>query len=91
MFKLQVQSSDQYLNILGGSQENGAEACQGNTPTTDNFLWQFIPVEDNHFKLRVKHSGQYLNILNGSEENGAEACQGNTPTTPNFFWRVVPA
>ena len=39
--KIQVKSSGQFLNILNASPENGASACQGNNPTTDNFLWKY--------------------------------------------------
>jgi hypothetical protein len=85
-----VKSSGQYLNILNASQENGAPACQGNTPTTDNFLWQFeeSPNDPGYYLLKVKSSGQYLNILSASNQPGAIACQGNTPTTDNFLWKV---
>ncbi len=86
---IKVKSSGQYLNILNASKDNGALACQGNTPTTDNFLWQFIPAGGAYFKLQVKSSGQYLNILNASKDNGAFACKGNAPTTDNFLWRIV--
>ncbi|EHQ25200.1 RICIN domain-containing protein [Mucilaginibacter paludis] len=88
--KIQVKSSGQYLNILNASQANGAEACQGDTPTTDNFLWQLIPSSTvGYYLIKVASSGQYLNILNASQTNGAEACQGDTPTTDNFLWKVI--
>ena len=89
--KIQVKSSSQYLNILNASKDNGAAACQGNTPTTDNFIWELIPstTVGGYFLIKVKSSGQYLNILNASKDNGALACQGNTPTTDNFLWRIV--
>jgi hypothetical protein len=41
-FNLRVKSSDQYLNILDGSQLNGALACQGTNNSTPNFLWKLI-------------------------------------------------
>ena len=86
--KIQVKSSGQFLNILNASPENGASACQGNNPTTDNFLWEIIPSQiGGYFLLKVKSSGQFLNILNASPENGASACQCNNPTTDNFLWK----
>ncbi len=38
-YYLQVKSSGQWLNIEGASNQNGAFACQGNDPTTDDYLW----------------------------------------------------
>ena len=38
-YYLQVKSSGQWLNIEGSSNQVGAVACQGDDPTTDNFLW----------------------------------------------------
>jgi hypothetical protein len=43
-FYLKVQSSGQYLNILNGSNQNGALACQGTNNTTDNFIWTLTEV-----------------------------------------------
>lgn len=88
--KLQVKSSGQYLNILNGGPANGTFACQGNTPTTNNFLWEIeAPDSDGWSLIQVKSSGQYLNILDGGNRNGKVACQGNRPTTPNFLWKIV--
>lgn len=91
--KLQVKSSGQYLNISGGGNENGTTACQGNTPTTNNFLWKLIdaPGQPGWYLIQVDSSGQYLNILNGGTVNGTVACQGNTPTTDNFLWKLTNA
>ena len=92
-FKLQVKSSGQYLNISGGGNVNGTTACQGNTPTTNNFLWKLIdaPGQPGWYLIQVDSSGQYLNILNGGNVNGTVACQGNTPTTDNFLWKLTNA
>jgi hypothetical protein len=89
-FQMQVESSGQFLNILNGSLENGAEACQGTDNTTGNFLWAIIPSSSpGYFFFKVASSGQYLNILNGSQDNGAKACQGTNKTTDNFLWQFV--
>ncbi|MCL1127520.1 RICIN domain-containing protein [Shewanella surugensis] len=87
--KLQVKSSEQYLNISGASMENAAKACQGSMPTTDNFLWKIIPQQDGYVQLQVKSSGQYLNIYGASMDNSAKACQGSIPTTDNFLWKII--
>lgn len=95
--KLQVKSSGQYLNISGGGSVNGTTACQGNTPTTDNFLWKVTDAPNNAgwSLIQVKSSGQYLNILNNANNNGATAGQGilsdlnNAP--PNFLWKLTNA
>ncbi len=88
--KLQVKSSGQYLNILRGGNTNGTSACQGITPTTNNFLWEIkAPDSDGWSLIQVKSSNQYLNILNSGNLNGTVACQGNTPTTDNFLWKIV--
>lgn len=44
--KIQVKSSNQYLNIFNGGNANGTVACQGNIPTTTNFLWMQSPAKD---------------------------------------------
>ncbi|WP_273273549.1 RICIN domain-containing protein [Maribacter polysiphoniae] len=91
--KFQVKSSGQYLNIIYGGNANGTSACQGNTPTTDNFIWQILDAPNNpgwHL-IQVNSSGQYLNIFNGGNANGTRACQGNTPTTDNFLWKFINA
>ncbi len=44
--KIQVKSSSQYLNIFNGGNANGTVACQGNTPTTPNFLWMQSPAKN---------------------------------------------
>jgi Ricin-type beta-trefoil lectin domain-like len=91
-FLLKVKSSNQFLNILNGSQANGAQACQGENDSTNNFLWELVAIPGtNRFHLKVQSSGQFLNILNGSQANGAEACQGNNPSTNNFAWQIIPA
>jgi hypothetical protein len=92
-FKLQVKSSGQYLNISGGGNTNGTTACQGNTPTTNNFLWKLIDAPGNPgwYLIQVESSGQYLNVFNGGNTNGTVACQGNTPTTDNFLWKLTNA
>ncbi len=43
-FLLRVKSSGQYLNILNGAMNNGAEACQGVAATTANFVWKLALV-----------------------------------------------
>src|SRR5262249_41560916 len=45
-FLLQVQSSGQFLNVLNGSQDNAAPACQGTNCTTNNFFWRLLPLPD---------------------------------------------
>lgn len=90
--KLQVKSSGQYLNILGGGNSNGTSACQGTTPANgaNNFLWEIqAPNSDGWSLIQVKGSNQYLNIFEGGNNNGQRACQGNTPTTDNFLWKIV--
>lgn len=88
-FKLQVKSSNQYLNIPDSSNSNAALAVQSPNPNGDNFLWQASPAPGNpgYFLIMVKSSNQYLNILNGGNQNGTLACQGNNPTTDNFLWQ----
>ena len=68
--KLKVKSSGQFLNISGSGNVIGTTACQGNTPTTDNFVWTLIESQSNPgwYLLKVKSSGQYLNILNSTSE-----------------------
>ena len=95
--KLQVKSSGQYLNISGGGNSNGTIACQGNTPTTNNFLWKLIdaPGHSGWYVIQVESSGQYLNILNNATNNGATAGQGilsdlNTASS-NFLWKLTNA
>ncbi len=91
--KLQVKSSGQYLSILGGGNANGTDAGQGNTPTTNIYLWEITDAPNNPgwSLIQVKSSGQYLNIAGASNANGAVACQGNTPTTDNFLWKITDA
>lgn len=95
--KLKVKSSGQYLNISGSGNVNGTTACQGNTPTTDNFVWTLIESQSNPgwYLLKVKSSGQYLNILNSASNNGATAGQNPLPdenaAPPNFLWKLTNA
>ena len=91
--KLRVKSSGQYLNILNGGNSNGTSACQGNIPTTNNFVWKLLEAPGNPgwYLIQVQSSMQYLNILNGGNNNGQVACQGNTPTTDNFLWKLTNA
>jgi len=90
--KLQVKSSGQYLNILGGGKSNGTSAGQGTTPTADNFLWEIeAPDSDGWSFIQVKSSGQYLNIFESGNQNGKRACQGINNSTVNFFWKLIDA
>lgn len=93
--KFQVKSSGQWLNIAGGGSVAGTEACQGATPTSNNFEWEVIPSSVPGWSLiRVKSSGQYLNILNGGNANGALAGQeplSDPSAAPdNFLWQISP-
>ncbi|GGW44450.1 RICIN domain-containing protein [Arenibacter certesii] len=91
--KFQVKSSLQYLNILDCCNMNGAWACQGNAPTSDNFLWQILyaPKNTDWYLIQVKSSGQYLNVLDDGHKNGNWVGQGilidsnNAPD--NFLWK----
>ncbi len=95
--KLQVQSSGQYLNIFQVTSEEGRYACQGNTPTTDNFIWTLIGSKSNPgwYLLKVKSSGQYLNVLNSAGNNGATVGQNSlsdeNAAPPNFLWKLTNA
>lgn len=95
--KLQVKSSGQYLNIFQVTNEEGRYACQGNTPTTDNFIWTLIesPSNPGWYLLKVKSSGQYLNVLNSAGNNGATAGQNSLSdvnSAPlNFLWKLTNA
>lgn len=95
--KLQVKSSGQFLNIFQVTDIEGQYACQGNLPTTDNFVWTLVPSTTNKgwFLLQVKNSEQYLNVLNSASNNGATAGQNsladpNNPP-PNFLWKLTNA
>ena len=95
--KFQVKSSGQFLNIFQVTDIEGQYACQGNTPTTDNFVWTLVPLTINKgwFLLQVKNSKQYLNVLNSAGNNGATAGQNsladpNNPP-PNFLWKLTNA
>jgi hypothetical protein len=90
--KLQVKSSGQYLNVLGGGNSNGTSAGQGTPPTTNNFLWEIeAPNSEGYSYIKVQSSGQYLNIFEGGNTNGQRACQGSSNTTDNFLWKIVEA
>lgn len=90
--KLQVKSSGQYLNILGGGNSNGTSACQGTTPTANNFLWEIqAPNNDGWSYIQVKGSNQFLNIFEGGNQNGKRACQGINNSTDNFLWKFIDA
>ena len=53
--RLQVKSSGQYLSIQGSSNQNGALAVQGDTPTSNNFLWEIQdPGADGWSLIEVK-------------------------------------
>ncbi|MBT8279934.1 MAG: RICIN domain-containing protein [Muriicola sp.] len=93
--KFQVKSSGQWLNILNGGNANGTDACQGATPTTNNFQWELSDSAVAGWSLiQVRSSGLYLNIKNGGNSNGTVACQGilSDPSTApdNFLWKIVP-
>lgn len=94
--KFQVKSSGQWLNIKNGGNVNGTDACQGDSPTTDNFLWEIINSSVQGWSLiKVKSgSGQYLNIKNGGDTNGTVACQETLPNSnvppDNFLWQINP-
>jgi len=95
--KLKVKSSGQFLNISGSGNVIGTTACQGNTPTTDNFVWTLIESQSNPgwYLLKVKSSGQYLNILNSAGNNGATAGQNplsdENAAPDNFLWKLTNA
>jgi type II secretory pathway pseudopilin PulG len=95
--KLKVKSSGQYLNIFQVTSEEGRYACQGNTPTTDNFVWTLIESETNRgwYLLKVKSSNQYLNVLNSATNNGAATGQNSladvNSAPPNFLWKLTNA
>ncbi len=95
--KLQVKSSGQYLNIFQVTSEQGRYACQGELPTTTNFLWEITDAPNNAgwSLLQVKSSEQYLNVLNDSRTNGATTGQDVLPDLnnipANFLWQIVDA
>ncbi|MBD1813433.1 RICIN domain-containing protein [Microcoleus vaginatus DQ-U2] len=89
---IRAKHSNQCLNILNGSFDNGAPAVQGNRCNTPNFFWKLVPVENTNgnivYRFVARHSNQCLNVLNGSGENGASVVQGNRCDTPNFLWTI---
>ena len=95
--QLKVKSSGQFLNIFQLTKEEGRYACQGNTPTTDNFVWTLIESNTNPgwYLLKVKYSGMYLNVLGNKSNNGDATGQNsltNEDAAPdNFLWRLTNA
>lgn len=86
-YLIRAKHSNQCLNILDGSFQNGALATQGEACNTPNFVWRLVNV-DGGYHFVVKHSNQCLNVLNGSTSNGASVVQGTACNTPNFNWRL---
>ena len=94
--KLKVKSSGQFLNVFQLTDIEGQYACQGNTPTTDNFVWTLEEFGNTGwYLLKVKNSGMYLNVLGNKSGNGDATGQNSLPDPSNppdnFLWKLTNA
>ncbi len=95
--KLQVKSSGQFLNIFQVTDIEGQYACQGELPTTPNFLWEITnaPGNPGWSLLQVKNSEFYLNVLNNAMTTKATVGQNSLPkknnAPDNFLWQIIEA
>ena len=77
-----------YLNVSGGSSENGANIQQWNNPGSSHTQFK-IEARGGTFTIKARCSGKYINVSGGKKDNGANVQQWNNPQRPETQWLFV--
>jgi hypothetical protein len=90
-YTIQDVGSSFYLNVEGGSVNNGAEVWQWDNPGEASSQWSFEAVSAGVYNIRNKNSGKYLCVEHGGTQNGAKVWEWDNEGYKSFKWVLQPA
>jgi hypothetical protein len=77
IYRIVAKHSGKCMDVLGGSQSNGARVVQSDCHLGTNQQWQFTDMGGGYYKLAAVHSGKCLDVLGASTADGAALVQSN--------------
>lgn len=89
-YKLANKNSGKYLDVSGGSTENGANVQQWTSNTTQAQQWLLEDAGNGYFYL-VNKSGKVLNVSGGGSADGANVIQWSKGNDDNSKWTLEDA
>lgn len=87
-YQLRAKHSGKYLDIEGGSADNGATAHQWSDAGQSSIHWTVEDLGNGLYRLKNENSGKYLDVKEGSTDNGADVHQWTKADVSHQMWEI---
>lgn len=88
-YYVQSLCSGLYLDVPGGSTNQGIQIVQWEYLGGSNQQWNFVPLKDGTYYIQSKKSGMYLDVTGGFKQDGVAIIQFPLHGGANQRWRLL--
>ncbi|WP_175416546.1 glycoside hydrolase family 97 catalytic domain-containing protein [Natrinema versiforme] len=87
-YQLKAKHSGKYLDVEGGSTDDGATVHQWSDEGQTSAHWIVDELSDERYRLRNENSGKYLDVEGGSIDDGADVHQWSEADVDYQKWEI---